>query len=134
MGKIQNLRFRAQSAMEYLMTYGWAILIIAVVLGALFSLGLFSGTTLLGTSCIGTPGWLCNSPILSHTTGTLSFTLGQNNGYQIGNIMIACAAASNTLGLPVATGTASFTTTNVLSYNGFYILQSTGAANTVGGP
>jgi len=27
---------KAQSAMEYLMTYGWAILIIAVVLGALF--------------------------------------------------------------------------------------------------
>ena len=35
---------RAQSAMEYLMTYGWAILIIAVVLGALFELGVFSGT------------------------------------------------------------------------------------------
>ena len=29
--------------MEYLMTYGWAILIIAVVLGALFSLGVFNG-------------------------------------------------------------------------------------------
>ena len=29
--------------MEYLMTYGWAILIIAVVLGALFQLGVFSG-------------------------------------------------------------------------------------------
>ena len=28
--------------MEYLMTYGWAILIIAVVLGALFSLGVFN--------------------------------------------------------------------------------------------
>jgi hypothetical protein len=28
--------------MEYLMTYGWAILIIAVVLGALFQLGVFS--------------------------------------------------------------------------------------------
>ena len=35
---------KAQSAMEYLMTYGWAILIIAVVLGALFELGVFSGT------------------------------------------------------------------------------------------
>ena len=34
--------FRAQSAMEYLMTYGWAILIIAVVLGALFSIGVFN--------------------------------------------------------------------------------------------
>ncbi|MEM4097576.1 MAG: LamG-like jellyroll fold domain-containing protein [Candidatus Micrarchaeaceae archaeon] len=33
---------KAQSAMEYLMTYGWAILIIAVVLGALFSLGVFN--------------------------------------------------------------------------------------------
>jgi hypothetical protein len=36
---------KAQSAMEYLMTYGWAILIIAVVLGALFELGVFNGMT-----------------------------------------------------------------------------------------
>ena len=35
---------KSQSAMEYLMTYGWAILVIAVVLGALFELGVFSGT------------------------------------------------------------------------------------------
>ncbi len=33
---------RSQSAMEYLMTYGWAILIIAVVLGVLFQLGVFN--------------------------------------------------------------------------------------------
>ena len=36
-------RPKSQSAMEYLMTYGWAILIIAVVLGALYSLGVFNG-------------------------------------------------------------------------------------------
>jgi len=36
---------KAQSAMEYLMTYGWAILIIAVVLGALFELGVFNPMT-----------------------------------------------------------------------------------------
>jgi len=36
---------KAQSAMEYLMTYGWAILIIAVVLGALFQLGVFNPMT-----------------------------------------------------------------------------------------
>ncbi len=36
--------FNAQSAMEYLMTYGWAILIIAVVLGALFQLGVFNAS------------------------------------------------------------------------------------------
>jgi hypothetical protein len=37
---------KSQSAMEYLMTYGWAILIIAVVLGVLFQLGVFSGSAL----------------------------------------------------------------------------------------
>lgn len=41
-----KLDFRSQSAMEYLMTYGWAILIIAVVLGALFGLGLFNSANL----------------------------------------------------------------------------------------
>ena len=35
---------KAQSAMEYLMTYGWAILIVAAALGSLFSLGVFNGT------------------------------------------------------------------------------------------
>ena len=33
---------RAQSAMEYLMTYGWAILVIAIVLGVLYYLGVFN--------------------------------------------------------------------------------------------
>ena len=33
---------KAQSAMEYLMTYGWAILIILIAIGALFYLGVFS--------------------------------------------------------------------------------------------
>ncbi|MEM0149388.1 MAG: LamG-like jellyroll fold domain-containing protein [Candidatus Micrarchaeaceae archaeon] len=36
---------KSQSAMEYLMTYGWAILIIAVVLAALFELGVFNPLT-----------------------------------------------------------------------------------------
>ncbi len=47
LGKVPSRYVKSQSAMEYLMTYGWAILIIAVVLGALFQLGVFSG--------IGTP-------------------------------------------------------------------------------
>ena len=37
---------KAQSAMEYLMTYGWAILMIAIVLGVLFSLGVFSNANI----------------------------------------------------------------------------------------
>ncbi len=37
---------RSQSAMEFLMTYGWSILIIAVVLGAMFQLGVFNSANL----------------------------------------------------------------------------------------
>ncbi len=73
-------KFRLQSAMEYLMTYGWAILIIAVVLGALFSLGVFNGTALLGTTCIATSGYTCQGPVYSHTSGNLLITFGQNTG------------------------------------------------------
>ncbi len=36
---------RAQSAMEYLITYGWAILVIAVVFILLFSMGVFNPNT-----------------------------------------------------------------------------------------
>ncbi len=39
-------RAKAQSAMEYLMTYGWSILIIAIVLGVLYYLGVFNSATL----------------------------------------------------------------------------------------
>jgi len=42
---LEKASSKAQSAMEYLMTYGWAILIIAVVLGALFQLGVFNPMT-----------------------------------------------------------------------------------------
>ena len=72
-------KLRAQSAMEYLMTYGWAILIIAVVLGALFSLGVFNSASLVGTTCIPLSGYYCANPVLS-TSGTLTLTIGQATG------------------------------------------------------
>jgi len=70
---------KAQSAMEYLMTYGWAILIVAVVLGALYSLGVFNGAAFLGTSCISASGFYCANPTLS-TGGVLTVTIGQATG------------------------------------------------------
>jgi hypothetical protein len=40
--KVEELKVKSQAAMEYLMTYGWAILIIALVLGVLYSLGIMN--------------------------------------------------------------------------------------------
>lgn len=69
---------RAQSAIEYLMTYGWAILVIAVVLAALFSLGVFTGGNGLPTACIGQAGYLCQLQVFS--AGNLIVTIGQSTG------------------------------------------------------
>ncbi len=51
---------KAQSAMEYLMTYGWAILIVIIVAAALYALGIFNPATYTGRiptgfTTLGTP-------------------------------------------------------------------------------
>ncbi len=69
--------FKLQSAMEYLLTYGWAILIIGFVMVALFSLEIFGGSS-LSSSCIALSGYICQSPILHGST--LSATIGQDTG------------------------------------------------------
>ncbi len=72
--------FKGQSAMEYLMTYGWAILIIAIVLAALFSLGVFGGGLGLPNACVAQSGFSCSSPVYGHATGNILVTIGQNTG------------------------------------------------------
>jgi len=42
---------KAQAAMEFLMTYGWAILVVLVVIGALSYFGVLSPATLLPEKC-----------------------------------------------------------------------------------
>jgi len=44
---------KGQTAMEYLMTYGWAILAVLVIGGVLYYLGIFSPGTLVGESKTG---------------------------------------------------------------------------------
>lgn len=94
---MRNSPLKAQSAMEYLMTYGWAIVIIAVVLGALYTLGVFNAGGASGNSCIAVPNFECQSPTLT-TGGTLTFTLGALSTTSFYNIQLACTATSGTAG------------------------------------
>jgi len=109
--------FKAQSAMEYLMTYGWAILIIAVVLGALFSLGVFSGASLLGTTCIASSGYLCTGLVYTHSNNDLSATIGQNTGATYYGVAIAYApqGTATTSGIPSVTFSAISTVSSLSS-------------------
>ncbi len=71
---------RAQSALEYMMTYGWAILIIVIVAAVLYSMGIFSPSSSVSSTSSGfspfTPtATVCNAS----TTGTslaVAFSVG----------------------------------------------------------
>jgi hypothetical protein len=85
---------KAQSAMEYLMTYGWSILVIAVVIGALFELGVFnSGGNALPNACIPQSGYICSNPQLS-STGNLLITFGQAYGSVITVTGTGCSGST----------------------------------------
>ncbi|MCS7135392.1 MAG: hypothetical protein N3E38_01165 [Candidatus Aenigmarchaeota archaeon] len=60
------MKRKAQSAMEYLMTYGWAILIIVVVIAALYAMGVFkTRSTVPCSPCFGYFAYV------DHSTDTL---------------------------------------------------------------
>ncbi|MCW6160073.1 MAG: hypothetical protein LVQ95_03240 [Candidatus Micrarchaeales archaeon] len=67
---------RAQSAIEYLTTYGWAILIIIVVVAALYRLGIFNPT--ISTTCIFPAEFGCLSAVLYSSNSTLYINVQQS--------------------------------------------------------
>ncbi len=88
---------RLQAAMEYLTTYGWAILIIALVAIALFYLRVFNPST--SSDCILTAGITCSNLYMT-TNGLLSVTLVQNTQTPINITAIGCntnTTISNTI-------------------------------------
>ena len=87
----------AQNPLEYMTAYGWALVIMTVVLAALVYLGAFNGNTASSAQeCIPQVGYLCTTPQLS-TAGNLNVALGQIGA----NITLTGLACSNT-GMPSA--------------------------------
>ena len=90
-----NLR-KEQSAMEYLMTYGWSILLIAITLAGMFELGIFNGSgNVLPTVCVAQSGFLCTNPQMN-STGNLTVLLGSAQINPITIVGTACTSNSST--------------------------------------
>jgi hypothetical protein len=85
--------------MEFLMTYGWAILIIAVVLAILFKLDIFGLGGAGSVACITQAGYTCQAATLI-TDGSLTFGFGQISGFPIYNVEFACSGSVATSGFP----------------------------------
>jgi hypothetical protein len=115
---------KAQGAMEYLMTYGWAILIVAIVLGALFRMGVFN-TSFAANSCTAASGYFCAGPSLAQNDN-ISFTVGQLALTKtIYNVAAACSSSATGVGLPNPSPASGG------PYAAMVYLSSTGAATNV---
>ena len=73
---MKNLGKKGQGAMEYLMTYGWAILVVMIVGVVLWQLGIFGGAGGGVNTATGFSKMKVMEPSSKYTTtGTLSFVL-----------------------------------------------------------
>ncbi len=105
--KSSKNKMHSQSAMEFLMTYGWALLIIAVILISLFELGIFN--VFFPNTCVASVGFECNTVVLS-SSGLLSMNIAQapleNTRYTITGISCSNGNNLNFVGVnyTVATG------------------------------
>ncbi|MBI3033676.1 hypothetical protein HYY72_00780 [Candidatus Woesearchaeota archaeon] len=66
---------RGQAAMEFLMTYGWAILVVLVVIGALAYFGVLSPDTLLPEKCTMPLQVTCKDHRVDKTASTIKMVL-----------------------------------------------------------
>ncbi len=103
-----------QAAMEYLVTYGWALLILFVVVAYLLTSGAFSANSFASQECVFQPDLSCSPYVLyrDSSSATLLFTL------------------TNGLGFPINVSSINFTTTGI-GATGRLVYQGTAPSGTI---
>lgn len=76
---------KGQSALEYLMTYGWALVVIIIVIAALFAFGIFNPPS-AGT-CTGANKFLYKDHSVSGGVITLALGNGAGSSVDINNVI-----------------------------------------------
>ncbi len=104
--KGEHVMKKAQAGLDFLMTYGWALLLIVLVVGALFAMGIFNVGTFLGSR---SSGFAQIKPIAWRvdSTGNLTLKLQDNAGTNVNVTLI-----NATLGTQSISSNSSFTISN----------------------
>ena len=88
---------KGQSALEFLMTYGWAILIILVMIAALVYFGVFNPARLTPERCTAVPGFGCNDYQLN-SDGSANFLIANSKGDSVTLTSTTAFAMNSTAG------------------------------------
>jgi hypothetical protein len=147
---------KGQSALDFMMTYGWALLLIVLAVGALFALGIFNtgsfiGARAVGFTQVGVPAWRVNGSgafivQLSNRAGTninvssVAFTFqGATTTNSTVNQTIPNGATSPTLTLGTINGTivgASYSIPVTITYTDLatsFVYETTGTLTGITG-
>src|SRR3989338_2260086 len=62
---------KAQSGLEFMMTYGWAILVVLIAIGALSYFFVFNPNNAAPDTCLMPVGFICRDSSISATNGVL---------------------------------------------------------------
>ncbi|MGC8923779.1 MAG: hypothetical protein ACP5KJ_01135 [Candidatus Micrarchaeia archaeon] len=89
---------KGQAAMEYLMTYGWALLVVVLVLGALIYLQVLNPQARLQDTCTLPIGWDCKVESLKGD-GTLTLKITNQQPVQVVNVAVVYVLGSGTQNL-----------------------------------
>jgi len=74
--------FRGQAALEFMMTYGWAILVVLAAIGALSYFGVLDPSRFTPNTCMGSSGISCDGKPLA-TPNSITFSISNGLGYDI---------------------------------------------------
>ena len=89
---------KSQAALEFLMTYGWAVLVVLVVIGVLAYFGVLSPDRFLPSKCTLPSGIACLDHVASSTDLAIGVTLKNSLGYELSSVTVrasGCTTADN---------------------------------------
>ena len=84
---------KAQAAMEFLMTYGWAILVVLIAIAALAYFGVLNPGRYLPSSCRLVPGLACEDFKVDGTANTVTLVIQNGMGKDLNPITISVGGA-----------------------------------------
>lgn len=87
---------RGQAAVDFMISYGIAILIIALAVFIILRLGIF-GSSLTPVSCTPSPGFACGT-VVYNANGLVTMSVTQATGAEINVTGVACSTGINTTG------------------------------------
>ena len=108
--KLMLARYKkSQAAMEFLMTYGWAIIVVLAAIAALAYFGVLSPEKFFGERCLLEPGFSCIGIKVESTQSTIILLNGYGKTVTIDEITIGdCTEAFTTDNTLISEAEATF--------------------------